>query len=546
MCRFTHYPLTPGTTSLYLRPMTSPEPQAVSCGTATSPETESLWAEVVNAFSERANDSVHRDASLWGDLESIAKLYERVTTGSNDPEPVSWRYLEDKGVRRGKGRGKRLLFYTLIEHLTLKGSEAERSKTTVSRRSSVLQLWHDNARNHPDNPIPAEEVADWIASSGGGIEGINDLIATPKMTDEEREEAKAERKDWCHKLIAARPLTQLHPYADGCSRLALVSIKPGLNGAAVPEDQTGRTGPSSFMVDIIGMVDDGPVSQGWLEKHAQRIVESLPDEDAEPQISAAIESDKQNETSPPPPTSDQVRTVVERIGANKIVKLEARIAELEAELEAKPAEAKSDIHSETSIEPGVSPSSGFAAPIEGEHPASTRDRVVLEIFAKATNDAVKLTKSIEIPILGPYPHWEETKNYRERKLFIAGGVLELFDLTAQELWEDAEGERTDTEEGDGEDAKVKATLEAHRAALKKLNPNQKTEFWAALRMTKIRTPGKRHEQWNDHVAALQELQGSYQDSYDNMEEHENFDSDGTKRELYEQYTDADLDSLAIE
>src|SRR5207253_1015871 len=106
-----------------------------------------------------------RDAGVRRELEEIARLFNGVTAGSNDPEFPWWRFLDGKGVRRGKRRGRRLLFYGLIEHLSNEHASQDetRNKSIISRRAAVLQHWYDQERAK----VPADQVAGWIATNGG-------------------------------------------------------------------------------------------------------------------------------------------------------------------------------------------------------------------------------------------------------------------------------------------------------------------------------------------------------------------------------------------
>jgi len=244
------------------------DPDKLSKG--NNPEIEALWDGVVATFRAGRLLAQQRDQALWSELEGIARLFDAVTAGRNDPEITWWRFLEGKGVRRGKRRGTPLLFYALIEHLSSKhASQEERSRSVISRRAAVLQRWRDH--EHPN--VAATDVAQWIARSGG-VKAIAEIGKKPAMTKSERKAALAERKAAVHQLVESIPLIELSwdanahpallPYAHGDQRLALVEIV---------EPMDGHTGT----LKIIGMVDDHAVSPAWLSKHAHQIVERLPE-----------------------------------------------------------------------------------------------------------------------------------------------------------------------------------------------------------------------------------------------------------------------------
>jgi hypothetical protein len=229
-----------------------------------NPETDALWEGVVAEAIAEGTLAQQRDTGNWRALGGIARLFVGVTAGSNDPALAWWRFLDGKGVRRGKRRGKHLLFYALIEHLSNEyaSQDETRSKSIISRRAAVLQHWHDQERDK----VPADQVAEWIATNGG----VNALAAIanppkPPMTKDERKAARADREACLHQLVVRDPLTSmnldvlpdnLRPFADGTYRLALIRVL-------------------ETAVDIIAMADDGPVSQKWLNKNAPGIVERL-------------------------------------------------------------------------------------------------------------------------------------------------------------------------------------------------------------------------------------------------------------------------------
>jgi hypothetical protein len=234
-----------------------------------NPEIDALWDGVVAACRAGGSLAEQRDAGVRRELEEIARLYLAVTAGSNDPDNAWLAFLDGKGVRRGKRRGRRLLFYVLIEHLSNEyaSQDETRSKSIISRRAAVLQHWHDQ-----DVKIPADQVAEWIATNGG----VNALAAIanppkPPMTKDERKAARADREACLHQLVERDPLTSMYwdvlpdnlrPFADGTYRLALIRVL--------------KTDVDAGAVDIIAMADDGPVSQRWLNQNAQGIVERLP------------------------------------------------------------------------------------------------------------------------------------------------------------------------------------------------------------------------------------------------------------------------------
>ena len=83
-----------------------------------NPEIEALWDNVVAEHRAGGSLAEQRDAGVRRELEAIARVFVAVTAGSNDPKIDWWRFLDGKGVRRGKRRGKCLLFYGIIEHLS--------------------------------------------------------------------------------------------------------------------------------------------------------------------------------------------------------------------------------------------------------------------------------------------------------------------------------------------------------------------------------------------------------------------------------------------
>jgi hypothetical protein len=161
------------------------------------------------------------------------------------------------------------LFYGLIEHLSNEHTSPDetRSKSVISRRAAVLQHWHDQERAK----VPANHVAEWIAANGG-VKAVAAIANPPKlpMTKAERKAARTNREASVHRLIERDPLTSmnwdvlpdnLRPFADGEYRLALIRVR--------------ETDLNAGAVDIIGMADDGSVSQKWLNRNAQGIVDRL-------------------------------------------------------------------------------------------------------------------------------------------------------------------------------------------------------------------------------------------------------------------------------
>jgi hypothetical protein len=235
------------------------------------PEIEAMWDGVLAACRAGGCLAQQRDAGVWRELGEIARLFDTATAGHNDPEFAWSRFLQSKGVRRTRRhvRGKRPLFYGLIEYLSKEhASQEERSKSIISRRAAVLQRWHDHERS----TVPADQVADWIGAKGG-IKAIADIGKKPPMTKGERRAALTERQASVHRLVESPPLSKLdwdadaqpnlQPYANGGQRLALVEILQQKGGTA-------------GVLKIIGMVDDRAVSPSWLNKYAPRIVERLP------------------------------------------------------------------------------------------------------------------------------------------------------------------------------------------------------------------------------------------------------------------------------
>jgi hypothetical protein len=234
-------------------------------------EIEALWDNVFNAHRKGGRLAQQRDEGQWHALETIAVLYVGVTAGRNDPETAWWRSLEGKGIRQTRRRpdGKRPLFYGVIEHLSKEHASRDetRSKSVISRRAAVLQYWHDHERDK----IPADQVAGWIEANGG-VKAVAAIANPPKppMTKAKREAARDDRDASFRQLIASDPLTSincdvlpdnLRSIADGTQRLALIRVR--------------ATDANAGAVDIIGMVEDGPVSQRWLNQNAQGIVERL-------------------------------------------------------------------------------------------------------------------------------------------------------------------------------------------------------------------------------------------------------------------------------
>jgi hypothetical protein len=234
-------------------------------------EIEALWEGVVTAYSNGCRLAQHRDRELWGALGTIARLYDGVAASSNDPETAWWRFLAGKQIRQTRRRpgAKRSLFYGLIERLSNQYASQDEtcSKSVISRRAAVLQHWHDHERTK----IAADQVAEWIASSGG-VKAVAAIASPPKppMTKAEQKAARADRGAWFHRLVESDPLTSmnwnvlpdnLRPFADGRYRLALIRVWET---------------DASAGADIIGIPENSEVSQGWLNRNAQGLVEHLP------------------------------------------------------------------------------------------------------------------------------------------------------------------------------------------------------------------------------------------------------------------------------
>jgi hypothetical protein len=228
-------------------------------------EIKTLWDGVVAAYREGGSLAQQRDEGVWCALEAVARLYDAVAARSNDPENAWSRFLQSKGIRRTRRRhdGKYSLFYGLIEHLSNEHASQDEtlSKSIISRRAAVLQRWHDQERMK----VAADQVAGWIATNGG-VKAIA-AIANPPMTKTERKAARDDRKMWCHRLVDSDSLVSincnalpdhLRRVADGTQRLALIRVR--------------ATDANAGAVDI-DMVEDGPVSQRWLNQNAQGIVE---------------------------------------------------------------------------------------------------------------------------------------------------------------------------------------------------------------------------------------------------------------------------------
>ena len=129
-------------------------------------EIAARWDEVLATWRAGGSLAEQRDAGVRRELEAIARLHDAVTAGSNDPKDAWFRFLEGRGIRRTRRRGRsRPLFYGLIEHLSNEHASPDetRSKSIISRRAAVLQHWHDQERVK----IPADQVAGWIATNGG-------------------------------------------------------------------------------------------------------------------------------------------------------------------------------------------------------------------------------------------------------------------------------------------------------------------------------------------------------------------------------------------
>lgn len=222
-------------------------------------EIDAQWAGVVAEYRAGSSLAEQRDAGVRRELEGIARLFIAVTGGSNDPDSVWWTFLDSKGIRRGKRRGRDLLFYGLIEHLSNEygGQDETRTKSVISRRAAVLQYWHNRERLK----VPADQVADWIATNGG-IKAIA-AIANPakkRMTADDRN-AALEGNEWFQQLVQCEALASmqwdplpdnLRPFADAKPRLALIRVR---NEGA----------------DILCM--GSVVSQRWLNKNAQSLVQ---------------------------------------------------------------------------------------------------------------------------------------------------------------------------------------------------------------------------------------------------------------------------------
>jgi hypothetical protein len=232
---------------------------------------EALYEGAVSAYRNVGRLAQHRDIGLWGALGTIAQLFDGVAAGSNDPENAWWGLLASKGIRRTRRRpgASRSLFYGLIERLSTQYASQDEtcSKSVISRRAAVLQHWHDHERTK----IAADQVAEWIASSGG-VKAIAAIASPPKppMTKAEQKAARADRGAWFHRLVESDPLTSmnwdvlpdnLRPFADGRYRLALIRVWET---------------DASAGADIIGMPENSEVSQGWLNRNAQGLVERLP------------------------------------------------------------------------------------------------------------------------------------------------------------------------------------------------------------------------------------------------------------------------------
>ena len=188
---------------------------------------EPQWDATLAAFRAGGSLGEQRDGGVRRELQSVAQLILAVTGSSNDPKSLWWSFLESKGIRRGKRRGKSLLFYGLIEYLSNEYLSREEicSKSIISRRAAVLQHWYDQKRLD----VSADHVADWILASGG-IKAVAAVAnpSKPGMTKAERETA---RDGAFRLLVQCTPLLSmkfnelpetLRPFADGSYRVAVI------------------------------------------------------------------------------------------------------------------------------------------------------------------------------------------------------------------------------------------------------------------------------------------------------------------------------------
>jgi hypothetical protein len=133
-----------------------------------------------------------------------------------------------------------------------------------------------------------------------------------------------------------------------------------------------------------------------------------------------------------------------------------------------------------------------------------------------------------------------TVNLYQKRVESATRCMEALWVDIEDVWRAQNGEPEGEPEEDGKDPRVRAAIETHRAAIKRLSPGQKAEFWAALRMVK-RTPRQsKAQRWSAAISELLEIQeecASYADSVpDGLR-------DETREELYRAIADIDLSEI---
>jgi hypothetical protein len=245
------------------------EPQLGATDPTDAADLETLWQQGDKAWKEGSGLEIARDKRLHEGMAWCVQLYAAVTRGKANPTTEWWRYLNGKGIN--KGRKPKLLFHPLIAHFT--GTE-KRKKTAVSRRAAVLQYHHDWLLD-PALPerkrIEPEEVAEWLEHNGG-VEGVINTIIKPPPSEAEKQVRRNEGQFWFDSLAQkCKPLAtlvavtdadkaRLAPYEGGLWRLALIEDKPDGH------------------INVIGFAADGPVTGNWLAAHAKQIIERLPAE----------------------------------------------------------------------------------------------------------------------------------------------------------------------------------------------------------------------------------------------------------------------------
>ena len=102
--------------------------------------------------------------------------------------------------------------------------------------------------------------------------------------------------------------------------------------------------------------------------------------------------------------------------------------------------------------------------------------------------------------------YEKALDLYDKRIDVANRCMEVLLVDIEDAWRAQNGEPAEEPEEDGKDPKVRAAIETHRTAIKRLSPSQKEEFWDALRRVKRKPRRTKVERWHEALDELRDIQ----------------------------------------